>query len=623
MSDATFPRKDFAEILEARNPPLAKHLAEIRARAAEDWMHFLGDDKGSHTGYVHLRNVERNANKIVPAVHRESFSDGEIFLLLASALLHDIGKIVPKDVPVDPRFCRDGSCDWGFRCPLKEWEHHCAGKRFLDENWAVLGLPDARIAGYCGLMTYSHGLSDPLDRSPACLGRAPCVLGNPGAEDYRNTALEPYGSLRIPLLAAILRIADETENTWTRALRREAFALYSKSGRNVAKAFRRGVEDVTFSHAGRCIIMHVPGLAEPNADELYLILQSLAVAGKSAEKVVRAWSGALRPVDAVFSRVLFEHGGRLYHDPSSGFREPPPLATVFHERDPESGDEHPELREDHEFVEQLFDAVKKLSRGSNGYRTLSLSAVEASLDRPLDDHRTWIVQRMGEVHPGLRVEAGSEPGSLRVAVNEALLNQIEREITGPKTKESKESLEAESKTKDPYLYKAVRKLWRGAYGPDSLSWAAIEAEVGHRMEAGERWRLLQLSNAYPDVDIQVDREAAGRLTITFDETRKTKAKAREERLKDLLVTVDRTSRMTWMRDLTWQMIEGELGGPLTVEDRKELGRVQNETGIWHIGPLGLTIETETDPAQTGLTDNQKTLINVCWKLGEEANQDGG
>jgi HD superfamily phosphodiesterase len=87
--------ESFAGILRRKNPELHKCMEELRHRAEEEWLHLLKPDHGSHSGLIHLRNVERNTDKMVPAQMKEQFSDGEIFLLLASVLLHDIGRIIP------------------------------------------------------------------------------------------------------------------------------------------------------------------------------------------------------------------------------------------------------------------------------------------------------------------------------------------------------------------------------------------------------------------------------------------------------------------------------------------------------------------------------------------------
>ncbi|HEY3416004.1 MAG TPA: hypothetical protein VGM23_03875, partial [Armatimonadota bacterium] len=100
--------KDFYHILLERDPGLASAFEAVKAKGMEDWVYLLTLEIGSHAGVPHLRNVERIANKIVPPQMKESFGDGEIFLLLCAIFLHDIGKTIPKDD--DPGCGRKDNC---------------------------------------------------------------------------------------------------------------------------------------------------------------------------------------------------------------------------------------------------------------------------------------------------------------------------------------------------------------------------------------------------------------------------------------------------------------------------------------------------------------------------------
>jgi hypothetical protein len=50
----------FSDMLESRNAALFSRLEDIRRRAFDEWIHLVKPDQGSHSGYVHLRNVARN-----------------------------------------------------------------------------------------------------------------------------------------------------------------------------------------------------------------------------------------------------------------------------------------------------------------------------------------------------------------------------------------------------------------------------------------------------------------------------------------------------------------------------------------------------------------------------------
>lgn len=238
----------------------------MRRRALEEWVHYLTPDQGSHSGYVHLCGVERNADKMIPDAAKEQFSDGEIFLLLASILLHDVGRILPDIVRRPPSECSEqvkfpeckvweklvqgevkpcpvaalcraagGRQDEPGRTPAPlaavycsvdgrkdkpGKTHACRSMRLITDHWPLFGLPDSHIAEHCARIAFWHQMA-----APPGSGLDPCSSAVIYSDDFCDTSLEPYGHLRIPLLAAILRIADEAENSWTRALRQHWYNI--------------------------------------------------------------------------------------------------------------------------------------------------------------------------------------------------------------------------------------------------------------------------------------------------------------------------------------------------------------------------------------------------------------
>jgi hypothetical protein len=582
----------FDAILRERKSPLARtltrHLDEIRGRATEDWMDFLGEDKGSRNGYVHLRNVERNADKMVPLAAKHSFSDGEIFLLLSSILLHDAGKIVPETAPIAYGSRKvDGAQEPGFRCPRKAWGHHCASKRLIDEQWAVFGLPDARIAGYCGLLAYAHNTPEPLDAVSTCLCDDGCILDYPKRAEYRTTSLEPYGVLRIPLLAAILRIADETENHWTRALRNEAYQLYLKSGRNLAKAFRRHVEDIEFCAVGHSIVMHVPRVSESDPEFEYLRLESLAVSGKNAERVVRAWGGALKPLGVVYDHVLFEHAGRLYRDPSQGFGEPPALTEVF--------------PDDKDFIEGFLRASAEIAKRTC-YERIPFSSVESAVGLCFDERHRWLIDRVAEVHGGLRIEKDGGSGQAWAVYDPGALESRSRASCGAAATPSASSASwLESDT--GRAFQKIVELSKGTFGHKCFGWSAIEAAIGHRLAPAERGAIRKLSGIHEgfkiepsqrpgDIDVTCDAhrysEILRDLTSASCDPQGFRETKRKQRSLELCKRMHQLWSMTGGHShFSWPAIEAHLREPLDREDREIFRAIEARWGIWRVAECGL------------------------------------
>lgn len=84
--------------LEAADPQLYQNLLECW-RQADEWLSALGTNKGSSNSYPHLRNVERHLDYLVYLIETRGgripfqFSGAELWLLLASVLFHDVGRL--------------------------------------------------------------------------------------------------------------------------------------------------------------------------------------------------------------------------------------------------------------------------------------------------------------------------------------------------------------------------------------------------------------------------------------------------------------------------------------------------------------------------------------------------
>lgn len=377
----------FSQILSTRNEKLSTRLQDIRERAQEDWIHWLTPDMGSHAGYIHLRNVERTADKLVPEEAKHAFSDGEIFLLLTAILLHDVGRLIPENAPAQGA--------GALRCQGEKYHHACGSKRLLDEQWALFGLPDAHIAAYCALLAYSHRLDDPLDKAPSCLQCKGCVLQGLGTGAFRDTSLEPYGRLRIPLLAAILRISDEAENHWNRAIRDNYYEIYLRSGEQLYKAFRRCIEDVEFRPDDRCIVMHIPKFSDDDPQIKAQLTQSLADTGGNMRKVLKKWNVHLAQIGVQFDHIFFEREGLWYADHFGAFEDFPSPEEMF------DADEVKEAL-------GLMDALIHLAYGSLQYPDgFTLSEIASVLGHRLSNDRELpLLGRLTRMDSGIQLRDG-------------------------------------------------------------------------------------------------------------------------------------------------------------------------------------------------------------------------
>jgi hypothetical protein len=200
---------------------------------------------------------------------------------------------------------------------------------------------------------------------------------------FRNTSIEPLGPVRIPMLAAILRIADETENHWTRVCQDRWSKLLNTSQDDRFKAFRERVEDVEFSHAGECIIMHLNSMPKGSAAK-----KPFARMTEEIEAVLSNWASELKPIGIYFDNVFYEVEGRLCKIEKKGRTAHAivkPMSEVF--------------KRDFEEIKLLARALVSLSKSTMGHPEFPWSSLEAEVGRPLKERDKWLVEQMDDWFP--------------------------------------------------------------------------------------------------------------------------------------------------------------------------------------------------------------------------------
>ena len=386
MSSPTAARS-FREILRGRDSNLADQLVRMEEIANRVWIPFMKPDAGSHAGWIHLKNVERNADKMIPPAAKEQFSAGEIFLLLSAVLLHDVGRIAVSDMqcPLD----RAPECTFLKR---PEKLHPCWSSCLIQSHWYRFGLPDEHIAKYCALLSLWHGMQSRPDDATQCRHQKKT------SEDFVVKSLEPYGSLRLPLLAAILRIADETENNWTRAIDPIWIDLQRDQSKELYKAFRRGVEDIEFCVPGRAVIYHVPHRelvsAEAGQQEPGLL--------RETANVLSLWGPFLQDAGVAYSRALISSGGEFYDSLANPGPGETPLARAF-----------PVAK-----IEELWPRLKSLCLGTLGYEEYSWQALEAALAPPRGADLKWLLPLFATDRTGITIHATPERCSIQLPDSE-------------------------------------------------------------------------------------------------------------------------------------------------------------------------------------------------------------
>jgi hypothetical protein len=214
MTEASNDRPTLREVLKQEHPDLFAVLMRQWDIAWNEWLPALGVDrqKLSFNSYPHLRNVEHHLNDILvmsdgDARHhlRLDMQPCELYVALASVLFHDIGRWeVDSDNP-----------------------HGQASYELLDREHDALGFPSRELARSVGRVCRYH---DPPSGETFAEVPSNCRLS--------TVTIDPYGSTRERLVAALLWLADRMDSTFTRVL---PFYLQAGRGIHVVTAFRNAI----------------------------------------------------------------------------------------------------------------------------------------------------------------------------------------------------------------------------------------------------------------------------------------------------------------------------------------------------------------------------------------------
>ena len=151
--------KTFRQILKNRQENCETNyhsvLLEMFNTGIKSWLSLLGEANNTFNGIPHIQNVENHADHAVPDHIKDDFSSTEIFLLLSSILLHDIGKI---DAHNDETL------------PL----HSTYSCNKVINDWAFLKIPNEQLARWIAIIVCAHSWDSPI---PGLIKEHPCDLG--------------------------------------------------------------------------------------------------------------------------------------------------------------------------------------------------------------------------------------------------------------------------------------------------------------------------------------------------------------------------------------------------------------------------------------------------------------
>jgi len=282
----------FRGMLKASETPgkaLYAALEQIRENADNTWLSQLGaGHHRTYTGVPHVNNVENNLDKAVPDRLKERFSPTEVFLLLASVLLHDIGKVNSRDPQMR---------DHGFWSCLQ-----------ISMNWPALRIPDAECARWLAILACSHTWRSPGPQDQ-CLGVQIAQergLGLPDLPcecrahelDVRYEATD--GPVRLGWLAAMLRLADEVDNQVSRIVP-DCYAT-GPALSDEPVGWRRHISAVVFDPVGGCVRLVTRGLSDWDKSQVAGARNALS----AIDDVLGQWSRPLGEIGLCYSKAFLD-----------------------------------------------------------------------------------------------------------------------------------------------------------------------------------------------------------------------------------------------------------------------------------------------------------------------------
>lgn len=244
--------------LKVEAPALFAAFERSWETAQAEWLPAIAASEGSYNSYPHFRNVENHLDELAAATAGASLHAAirltplEIYLLLASVLFHDFGRVHGDE------------------------DHAYASAENLRRHWSHLGIPSAVVAGSLARIAIYH---DPV--------RKKASDGDPRSQVERarsslcEITIEPYGLARELSIATLLALADHLDGSVRRTL---PDYVQGAATTGFKGAFRRLVSGATYDTATQCIKTslipvehyHTPDTLEKEANDAFV-----SVEGKS------------------------------------------------------------------------------------------------------------------------------------------------------------------------------------------------------------------------------------------------------------------------------------------------------------------------------------------------------
>ncbi|MBN1440193.1 MAG: HD domain-containing protein [Anaerolineales bacterium] len=208
------------EKLRQASPDLADELDMQWKIANNEWLPAMPSSGDSSNSAPHIRNITQHLNELLATLTRHNPKASvlhmrpiEIYLLLASALFHDIGQI-----------------------SMFPGDHGEETRQYLIGNHDALGIRNREVARSLGNICACHTEKPGRKKDDSC-----------GAH-LRDVVIDPYGEVRQRMIAALLTLADHMDCAQTRVI-----PDYLRKTKSIPGNFRNIVQGVFADPAARLV----------------------------------------------------------------------------------------------------------------------------------------------------------------------------------------------------------------------------------------------------------------------------------------------------------------------------------------------------------------------------------
>lgn len=224
-------------ILKKKDKGLYKRYESLWQFALDNYLKFMNIENFTDHGEDHVLNVEKNIFKLLTEKAKQKLSSYDIFCLLSSCCLHDIGMIAKKNS--------------GEPYLKVRQDHHLRVRDILEKDYSKFGL-NKQEGKLIGEICYNHGTSGLDELAP-----------------YNNWPIAELGTVNALLIGALLRMGDLLDLNFSRA---PSLVIDLKKIKGLSLyhwKLHSKISDIKIDHNTKEISIHAIAENELDLSELY------------------------------------------------------------------------------------------------------------------------------------------------------------------------------------------------------------------------------------------------------------------------------------------------------------------------------------------------------------------